>query len=248
MRAALIFLTRIPVGGFPYSREDWTWAPAHFPFAGLIVGTLGAALFYLTLPLGPLVAAAITVTFTVWVTGAFHEDGLADTFDALGGSHGTDRVLEILKDSRVGAFGAFAAVLSVVLRVALLAELAALAVPLLVVAHTMARTGPVWLMVRLPYVSGSVAKGASVAQGGSASRGAIATVWAALACGGALGFGVTPVSIGCAIVGAILATAATGWWFKQRMGGVTGDFLGATEQFSEAAILIGALAGLRSGL
>ena len=135
VRAAATFLTRVPVGGFPYRDDDWRWASAHFPLIGAAVGAIGALVCWLALPVSPQVAGGLAVAATVLVTGGFHEDGLADSADALGGGFDRVRVLQILKDSRIGAFGGLAIALSILLRVALLAALAARAPIALVVAH-----------------------------------------------------------------------------------------------------------------
>lgn len=241
-RAAFVFMTRLPVGGFPYSPEDFSWAPAYFPLVGAAVGGLAAFVHRSLLPLGAGVAAVLALCTTALATGAFHEDGLADTFDALGGSHGRDRIFEILKDSRVGAFGATVLAFSLLLRASLLTELGGRAPLALVLSHTVARTGPVWLMSALPYVSGTGAKGAAVARGSGASRSVIATAVMLVVAGASLEAGATPGSVCCGVLGAVLVTALSGVWYRARAGGVTGDFLGATEQMAEVAVLLGILA------
>ena len=85
-RAAFVFFTRLPLGGFPYRDEDYAWAPAHAPLVGAVVGGLGASAFVLTAGAGTTVAALVAVAVTAMVTGGFHEDGLADTADALSGA------------------------------------------------------------------------------------------------------------------------------------------------------------------
>ena len=131
---AVQFFTRIPITG---KLADWVgFSPAmlrasaaHFPAVGLLVGAAAAACygaFSALLPdstYTPLVAAALSTVLTVLLTGAFHEDGLADVADGLGGSYDRQRALDIMKDSRVGAFGALALVLAVLAKVALLALL-----------------------------------------------------------------------------------------------------------------------------
>ena len=246
-RAAHVFMTRVPVGGFPYSADEWRWASAWFPLVGLAIGAVCAGVWVLAVPLGPWVAAASVLVVSVLLTGAFHEDGLADTADALGGAHDRATIFAILKDPRVGAFGALALVLSVTFRLVLLAQLGGIAVAALLLTHCLARVGPVWLMVAMPYVSGAAGKsrqvtGAGVAQGVLAT--AVGTASAAgLAAGGAMG-----ASAALAAFAAMaLATALCGWRFRVRAGGVTGDFLGAAEQVNEIVILIVLLALQASG-
>ena len=266
-RAAFVFLTRVPVGGFPYSGEEWRWASGWFPFVGMVLGAVCAAVWVLAAPLGPWVAGMTVLVVSIVLTGAFHEDGLADTADALGGAvHDREKIFVILKDSRVGAFGALALVISIAFRLVLLAGLGAAAPAALVLAHCLARVGPVWLMAALPYVSGADSKNRQVARAGTAQA-VMATVVGAAVCvgliaGGGLatgGWQVGAPHVGDALAGGsviglagVLAaagamaagTALCGWRFRLRAGGVTGDFLGATEQVNEILILLAVLAVL----
>ena len=154
---ALQFLTRLPVPSF--ERWDDRWlndCVRHFPLVGLLVGSIGGAVLWAAGSLWtPLVAAILAVATTALVTGAFHEDGLADTFDGLGGSVGRARALEIMKDSRIGSYGALALMLVTALRVAGLAALAAHSLPLAALScalvHAVARLAPIGLMAALPY-------------------------------------------------------------------------------------------------
>lgn len=249
VRAAFVFLTRLPVGGFPYEKPDFAWAPAHFPLVGLVVGAAGATVSAALLPLGHTLAAALAVTTTVWLTGAFHEDGLADTADALGGAHGQKRILDILKDSRVGAYGATALSLSLLLRVLTLGELGARAALALPLAHALARTGPVWLMALLPYVSGPDAKGSSVASGGKLPQACIASAWTLAASSAYVALGWFDLrSLGAALLACLLCALWLGRMFVRRAGGITGDFLGALEQVTELFVLLALLAASRLAL
>lgn len=237
-RGAFVFLTRVPVGGFPYSAQEWRWASAWFPLVGLVVGTVCAAVWWLATPLGPWVAAITVLVASILVTGAFHEDGLADTADALGGAHDRTKIFVILKDSRVGAFGALALVVSIAFRLVLLAGLAGVAPAALILAHCLARLGPVWLMVAMPYVSDAAAKSrqitrAGVAQGVLATAAGVAVAGAVVLVGGA----VNAAAALAAFAAMALATAFCGRRFHARADGVTGDFLGATEQVNEIVIL-----------
>ncbi|MDE0207962.1 MAG: adenosylcobinamide-GDP ribazoletransferase [Candidatus Tectomicrobia bacterium] len=244
-RAAHVFMTRVPVGGFPYSAAEWRWAPAWFPLVGLAVGGVCAAVWVLAAPLGPWVAAASVLVVSILLTGAFHEDGLADTADALGGAHERATIFAILKDPRVGAFGALALVISFTFRLVLLAQLAGIAVAALLITHCLARVGPVWLMVALPYVSGAAAKSRQVAPAGAA-QGVLATAVGVAAAAGLAASGAIGASAALAALAVMaLATALCGWRFRVRAGGVTGDFLGAAEQVNEIAILI-AILGLQT--
>lgn len=241
-RAAFVFLTRVPAGGFPYSKEEWRWASGWFPFAGLVLGAACAAVWTLAAPLGPWVAGMTALVVSILLTGAFHEDGLADTADALGGAaHDREKIFVILKDSRVGAFGALALVVSVGFRLVLLAGLDAAAPAALILAHCLARVGPVWLMAALPYVSGEDAKNRQIARAGPAQA-VMATV-VGLAGAALVVANAVEVTGALAAAGAMAAaTTLCGWRFRTRAGGVTGDFLGAAEQINEIVILFTILA------
>jgi adenosylcobinamide-GDP ribazoletransferase len=241
VRAAFVFLTRLPVGGFPYTDDEWSWAAAHFPLVGLILGGLMGGVDRALLPLGDLAAALGAIGASLFLTGAFHEDGLADTCDALGGAFDREKILLILKDSRIGAFGACALVISIAGRAALLARLgldAAWALPLVC---TAARLGPVWQIAALPYVTSAASRSRGVARA-RMTQAWVATAWS-------VSVGVAAVAMrhfGAARVAAVftavaVVTLVSGWRYTRRLGGFTGDFLGATEQLCELAAF-GALA------
>jgi adenosylcobinamide-GDP ribazoletransferase len=240
IRAAFVVLTRVPLGGFPYRREDWAWAAAHAPLVGLVVGALLAGLDNLLLsPLGPMAAAVLVVGASLLVTGAFHEDGLADTCDALGGGRDAPQVLAILKDSRIGSYGGAGLVVSIAGRAALLAHLGPAAVWALPIIGCGARVGPIWLMAALPYVTPPRdAKSRDVTRGGW-PQSAVATAWFAGAIAAGLASGVISPLRACALAAALASVATlTGWRYRRRAGGITGDFLGATEQLGELAALV----------
>lgn len=236
VRAAFIFFTRVPLGGFPYRKADWKWAAAHAPFVGLVLGGVLGLLERALLPLGALPAALLVVGVSMLLTGAFHEDGLADTSDALGGARDPARVLAILKDSRIGSFGGAALVVSIAGRAALLAELGGAVVWAFPLAWCAARVGPVWLMAVLPYVTAEDgAKSRDLTRAGVAQA-LVASAWLALATSALV---VTGHFVWGRVVVLALAVAAvtalTGWRYVVRVRGITGDFLGATEQLCELA-------------
>jgi adenosylcobinamide-GDP ribazoletransferase len=234
-RAAFAFLTRIPVGGHPYERTDWAWAPAHFPLVGLVLGAVLAAIHRLLWPVGPLADAALVVGASLLLTGALHEDGLADTSDALGGATDRERVMEILKDSRVGTFGACALLVSIVGRIALIGQLGRSAMWALPLVSCAARVGPVWQMVALSHVSRATAKSGDLLAA-TLPQALSATAWL---CAAATGLALMHVvdahrifALGAALALVTLVSART---YARRLGGITGDFLGATEQLCELA-------------
>jgi adenosylcobinamide-GDP ribazoletransferase len=239
-RGAVTFLTRVPVGGFPYSADEWRWTSAWFPAVGALLGAAYALVFRLVAaPAGTMVAAVLVLVAALLVTGAFHEDGLADTADALGGAHEPTRVLEILKDSRIGAFGASALGASFLLRVALLARLGPRAPVALVLTEALSRLPSVWLMVALPYVTSDAAAKSRVVTRAGVAQALLASLWPLAAAAAAVLTG----ELGLAHVVALATTATAcgllcGWRFHVRVGGVTGDFLGATQQVTVCALLL----------
>ncbi|WP_342617736.1 adenosylcobinamide-GDP ribazoletransferase [Rhodoferax sp. GW822-FHT02A01] len=258
---ALQFFTRIPVTGrlaawVGYSPQMLRASAAHFPGVGWMVGALVTVLqlaLFMGLPVGgysPLVVAALGTAFGILLTGAFHEDGLADVADGLGGSYQRERSLEIMKDSRVGAFGAIAIAMVLLTKVALVAELAFLgpvvlaAVPFL--AHVVSRTWPLLTIRLLPHV-GDTAQSKSKPLAEQITRQAlqVATVWCVLAfalVAAVLGLG--PVMLRT-LGGALLASALGFAWmhrlFARRLQGFTGDCLGAIQQVCELAFYLGFL-------
>ena len=239
VRAAFVFLTRLPVGGFPYTKDDWRWASAHFPLVGSLLGALLALVWWCASGVGALAQAALCVIASLFLTGAFHEDGLADTADALGGVVSRERVFTILKDSRIGSFGAAALCMALVLRVALLAQLSAIAPVALVVSQCVARLPPVWLMRALPYVSDpALARNKNVARAGT-PQAVVATLWALLVVSGCVWKGgLAAAGVAAVALAALLVALVCGARFHARVGGITGDFLGATQQVGECCILL----------
>lgn len=244
---ALQFFTRIPVTG---RLSDWVgYSPAmlrasaaHFPAVGWVVGAAGAAVFAAAAALWtPTVAAVLCTVATVLMTGAFHEDGLADTADGLGGSATRERAIEIMRDSRVGAFGAIALVLALGLKVALLASLAGQGVPtactVLVAAHVLSRFAPLAVMRALPYVGGEGGKAKPMADAVSGGAVAVAALWCLPAVALLVSYA-GPAHGAGALAAAVLAGAAMVRLLRRRLGGFTGDGLGATQQLSELAIYL----------
>jgi adenosylcobinamide-GDP ribazoletransferase len=252
---AIQFFTRIPMTGklaewVGFSPEMLRASSAHFAGVGWVVGSV-AALVYVAfdalLPgsYAPLVAACLSTMATVLLTGGFHEDGLADLADGLGGSYDRDRALEIMKDSRVGAFGAMALVLALLTKIAMLAALGELAVwpavMLILASHVVSRALPIGLLALLPHV-GDAAASKSKPLADSISPAALYSnlFWC---------FGLLPgIWIGDAAIEfiaglglAFLAWCIMWWRLSKRLRGFTGDALGATQQVCEIAFLLGAL-------
>ena len=251
---ALQFFTRIPVTGrlaawVGYSPAMLRASAAHMPAIGALIGALAAALFGLLLwalpgvPAAPWVAAFASTAWSCWLTGAFHEDGLADLADGLGGSYDRERALEIMKDSRIGSFGSVALVLAFGLKAALLATLAqvdaALAVAALFGAHVSSRLAPLFVIATLPHV-GDTPRSKSKPLADAISVGALltGTLWWGGAMVLLLGWRMDP-AWGAALLGTVLAAFWMRRLLRRRLQGFTGDGLGATQQVGEIAFYLG---------
>ena len=249
--AAVIFLTRVPI---PW-RKDWPAdldqrAMSWFPIVGALIGGAGGALYWAAAQAGlpPVLSGLVALAGLIWLTGALHEDGLADVADGFGGGRDRAAKLEIMKDSRVGTYGAAALVLSVLARGAALSAIGApreVALAL-IGAHAWSRG----LLPALKYALPSARPGGVAdRQGRPNSARAVAAfvvglTLAATAIGEMnLGSGAAGLSIlllsGAGV--AVLARLAT-----RQVGGVTGDVLGAAQQVAETLFLVAAVAALGS--
>ncbi|MGH9247654.1 MAG: adenosylcobinamide-GDP ribazoletransferase [Acidimicrobiales bacterium] len=240
LRAAAALLTRVPMGAAVDAPADLPRAVPWFPVVGGLVGVAVAGAYAGLLELLPaLPAAAVAVAVGVGLTGALHEDGLADAADALGASS-RDEALAILKDPTHGTFGVTALVLSLLVRVAAVSSFDGwTAVAALPAAHALARSGAAVLLVVLP---------AATSHGLGATYGTAVTnaqVVAAVIVGLGIGAVVLGPWVGVAAVAVAIAVTATGWLAMRKLGGMTGDVLGAAEQASEALVLLVAAAAWR---
>jgi adenosylcobinamide-GDP ribazoletransferase len=239
-RAAVGFLTRLPAGRA--GGADLTGAAGFFPLVGAIVAAAGLGVWLAAEPLlGPLAAAAAAVLATVALTGAVHEDGLADTVDGLWGGATPQRRLEIMRDSRLGTYGAVALAGDLLLRTALLAPLEPAGVArVLLAGHVIGRAAPLVLAAWLPPArpDGQGARLRRVGRGGAL----LAAATAAAAAVAAASWW-APVVLGAAG----LAVAALGRAARRRLGGVTGDVLGAGVQVAGLAAAAATAATLGYG-
>ncbi len=257
---AVQFFTRIPVTGrladwVGYSPAMLRASAAHFPGVGWLAALCACSIYaalYLALapnPMAPAVAAVFCTVATVLMTGGFHEDGLADVADGLGGSPDRERALDIMKDSRIGAFGAMALVLALLAKLSLLALLGAhslmAALTALLGAHVLSRFWPLLIVRRLPHV-GDTARSKSKPLADQISGAALTTavLWCFLP--------LVLVGSSSSAIYLIASTATSGlaaaWmarWFARRLQGFTGDCLGATQQVSEIGFYLGAALALR---
>ena len=251
---AVQFLTRIPVPSFKHYDPQWLHQSSrHFPAVGLLVGLLCAGVFWLgSLLFTPLVAAVLSTAFGIKLTGAFHEDGLADSCDGLGGGLTRERTLTIMKDSRLGTYGVLGLVSALLLKISLLASMPIpIAVIALIIGHTASRLLCISLLSLLPY-GGEIehAKAKPMAQQLTPIQGLYSSGWLILAIIlVALIFPNTIQQIGLGqwLLAMILALIATDYMrrlLRRRLDGYTGDGLGATQQLSEIAIYIGLAASI----
>ena len=238
--AAVRFFTRIPIPDrIPHSAENLNHAARYFPAVGLLVGAVSAIAFFLAaLVLPTSVAVLIAMVSSIYLTGAFHEDGLSDMTDGLGGGWEKMRILEIMKDSRVGSYGVIAITMALLSKFVLLDNFDSLWVPiLLIAAHAFSRYCAVLIMAGLPYVrEDALSKSKPLAT--KLSKNAL---WVASA------FGLLPLLLLPApaalmsVVAGLIATIWLGRKLQKWLGGYTGDCLGATQQLSELAFYLGAL-------
>ena len=251
---AIQFLTRLSVPPFKHYNPQWLHQSSrHFPAVGLLVGLLCAGVFWLSsLLFTPLVAAVLSTAFGIKLTGAFHEDGLADSCDGLGGGLTRERTLTIMKDSRLGTYGVLGLVSALLLKISLLTSMPIpMAVIALIIGHTASRLLCISLLSLLPY-GGEIehAKAKPMAQQLTPIQGLYSSGWLILAIIlVALIFPNMMQQIGLAqwLLAMILALIATDYMRRllcRRLDGYTGDGLGATQQLSEIAIYIGLAASI----
>jgi adenosylcobinamide-GDP ribazoletransferase len=248
---AVQFLTRLPVPSLDGFQSSWLSASArYFPVVGALIGSLGVSVWWLSSQcLPPAVAVGLMMSATVLLTGAFHEDGLADTCDGFGGGRTRESVLAIMKDSRIGAYGAIGIALMLGLKWSALVSLPHAALPVIAIgAHVVSRWCAIGLIWALPYVrDGAEAKSKPLAGSLraldwllSGAMGALTMLAAALLLDPSAAFPWARILLGataCALAGAALAGA----YFKTQIGGYTGDCLGAAQQISELSFLLAAL-------
>lgn len=236
--AAVQFLTRIPVPAQSYQADSLARAVKFFPLVGLLIGGVGAGLHHVLVPHLPrLVAAFFVVVYLVLVTGGLHEDGLADAADGFGGGSSREPILLIFRDSRIGSYGGMALALSLLGRLLLIASL-----PLgqvtqyLIAAHVLCR----WTTLPLSYFLPSAR--AQEEADGLGARIARLTSLQTLLGGTLFSFAVVVIVLHgssiAAILSAILLTALTGYYYRSRIDGVTGDCFGATNQVSEICVYL----------
>ena len=243
--AGIAFLSRIPVpGAATFDAADVGRSTLLFPLVGALLGgllVLARHVLYPALP--PLVAAFLLLALGALLTGALHLDGLADMADGFGGGHTKEDVLRIMRDHLIGAYGAVALLLAVGLKASALASLLerGQADVALVVAPTLGRWASVCLGRFLPYARRSGGLGSAITDQVGWTEWVGATLLALAVAGGLLGFR------GGVILGGVTAVSAMqGAWCMRRIGGITGDTMGANTEVCETLVFV-VLLGLGEG-
>jgi adenosylcobinamide-GDP ribazoletransferase len=236
---AVQFLTRLPTPRVAdFKPEDLSRSAIWFPLVGLLIGTVLAMALWAGAQLDPWAGALAALLLWVWITGALHLDGLGDMADALGAAHRDPaKLLSVMKDPHAGSFAVVSIAMQLITKLVLLmlAAKAEVALWLLVLVPAWARFGPLmWSLTLPPLGSGSAERFAWEIKRGPAIGWALALI--------------LPVLIAPALLAAPIAVVAWRLYLKRRVGGVTGDLMGAgveiTETVTLAALVVAALAGV----
>jgi adenosylcobinamide-GDP ribazoletransferase len=233
LAVCLSLLTRFPLPHLPpdafgrSARAVWC-----YPIAGLLIGGMAAAIAMATAFLGlpPAISAGVLLAGLIVLTGAMHEDGLADTADGFWGGHSVERRLEIMKDSHIGAFGTLAMILSLGLRWICYTALLPAGFAPVICAAVLSRAAMPVVMFALPHARNvGLSHGVGRPEAGPVLIGlAIAITIATLSVGA--------TALAC-LIGALGAGALVAGLARHKIRGQTGDVLGATQQVAEIAIL-----------
>jgi adenosylcobinamide-GDP ribazoletransferase len=231
---AFQFLTRIPLPGNTHSQDSLARAAKFFPLVGLVVA-LGAVGLHRVLSdhVAKPVMAALVLSYLVLITGGFHEDGLADVADGFGGGWSKEKILAIMRDSRIGSFGALALGLSLLARYSLLSSLRPdKFTNYVIAAHVLCRWTTLPLSFFMPPAR-QEGQGAGVAQRTSAWSLVLGTLLSLIICYLFMHQALwLPLGVAAAI------TLFTGLYYHSQIGGVTGDCFGATNQLAEIAVYL----------
>jgi len=234
---ALMFFTRIPCARWAGSSEDdLNRASRYFPWVGVIVGLAAASVYLAAKLVFPQeVAVLASMAATLWLTGAFHEDGLADAADGLGGGWEKEQVLTIMQDSRLGSYGALAMVMALLTKFQALSHLTPAMMPAILVAgHALSRFCAVLVISTQQYVRAS---GKAKPLATRLSKGGLTVA----AVGGLVPLALLSPNLLWALVPVVLIWLWFSRMLQRRLGGYTGDCLGAMQQLCELAFYLGVL-------
>jgi adenosylcobinamide-GDP ribazoletransferase len=246
---ALGFFTRIPVPNFAdFQESELNHSTKYFSLIGIIVGALGAASYVLSAKFLPqTIAVFISMVSTIYLTGAFHEDGLADSADGLGGGWQREQILTIMQDSRLGTYGAVALFLMLLSKFQLLSALDSYFVPFVLIAgHALSRLSAVYIMATLSY-SKPAGKAKPLATQISTVDLVIANVFGLLPLFAIIALLIVnnhalEISVKFVLM-ALIPVFLSWFWWRQKihkwLGGYTGDTLGAAQQITELAFYLG---------
>jgi adenosylcobinamide-GDP ribazoletransferase len=238
-RIALQFLTQLPAGAIEDWPPDWLARSAKYmPLVGALIGAIaGASIILAAIFLPEPLPTVVGLITAIAVTGALHEDGLADTVDAFGGGRTRERRLEIMKDSRIGTYGTLALISVLALKGAALAAVDPVSAALVMIAgHAGARLAPVLTIWALPHAGNG---GSKVSE--KTSETTLIEISIAILFGLIPGLILLPaIAFAIATSAALIAAAVIALIAKCKIGGYTGDVLGAVEQVFETAFFIAA--------
>ena len=240
--SAVMFFTRIPVPTIKnYSSEHLQKSARYFSWVGLLVGLIGASVFYISQKyFSASLAIAFSMLATILTTGAFHEDGFADCCDAFGGGWNKEKILTIMKDSRLGTYGVIGLIGILGFKFLLLQELLIyISVKqmlfVIIAAHSCSRLMPVIVMHLLVYVQDiDVSKSKPLAN----RKLTVIEMIIAIA-GGLICFLFLPLYFLFILIPILLSTFLMANYFKKWIGGYTGDCLGTTQQICELIFYFG---------
>lgn len=242
---AVQFLTRLPLPlEIGFTEKRLASAPKYFPLVGILIGAIGALSFWCaSLVFPPIISVLISTVLTCLITGGFHEDGLADTFDGIGGGQSREHALKIMKDSRIGTYGGLALGLVLALKVSTLSALSHTTIMIaLITAHGLSRLSSVLVIATSKYARDQ-GTGKHTSDGVS-KTGLTVAVLTGLLCIAALTITLSPMYALAAVIGCVLSHVIMRSFFEKKIDGYTGDTLGAVQQLSEIGIYLGLLACL----
>jgi adenosylcobinamide-GDP ribazoletransferase len=233
---AVQYLTTLPVPAREiFGPDDLAKSLPFFPLVGLLVAAGGLGLnFILARYASRAVVVVLILIYTVIITGALHEDGLGDAADGFGGGWGKERILTIMRDSRIGNYGAIAISLSLLGRFVFLSELApGKFAGYFVAGQVLSRWTTLPLSFCLPSARPGSGQGTQIARKVS---------WAALISGTLLALAITAAVLKYGSIwaglSAVFVSAITGIYYRKRIGGITGDCFGATMQLAEIGVYL----------
>lgn len=233
---ALAFFTRIPVPAWvDFSSDRLQHASRYYALVGCLVGILTAIVyFFCHLYLSTSVSVLLSMCFSVYLTGAFHEDGFADCCDGFGGGYTIEQTLSIMKDPRVGSYGVIGLILILLLKWQLLIELDSQIIIGLIIGHIVVESLAGSLIFSLPYVRSSDSKVGSYAVCGSKTDISVLSVSTFVL----LSMLLPPLQLFLLLIFVLLMRVISIRYLKKTLEGYTGDCLGAVQQMSEIVLYI----------